>query len=334
MSRATPLWSPALRDGVAASRVAVAAGPWQVLGEFLQQRMPAVTDWPLRLAQGLVLNAQGQPLRFDSPCLPGEVVWYWRAPPPEPRVPFELTLLHQDEHLVVVDKPHFLSVAPTGRYLQETALVRLTRLLGITTLAPMHRLDRETAGVLVFTVQPATRAAYHALLRQRQVHKVYEAVAPWRADLALPCRYQSRLEQPSGRGFMQMQTVAGQPNAETQVELIRRLQPPSVLLSPWCHAEHPAEPGPTGSTGLLALYRLLPLTGRRHQLRAQMCALGLPILGDRIYPQLWPEPAPGAEPDYRAPLQLLARKMAFTDPMTGQLRLFTSVARLQLAGLG
>ncbi len=328
MGRATPLWTPALRDGVAASRVAVAAGPWRVLGDFLQQRMPAVTDWPARLAQGLVLSAQGQPLRFDSPCLPGEVVWYWRAPPPEHRVPFELTLLHQDAHLVVVDKPHFLPVAPAGRYLHETALVRLTRLLGITTLAPMHRLDRETAGVLVFTVEPATRAAYHALLRQRQVHKVYEAVAPWRADLALPCRYQSRLEEPGGRGFMQMQTVAGEPNAETQIELIRRLWPAPALLDSWGQGVDSTTPGLSTP---LALYRLRPLTGRRHQLRAQMCALGLPIVGDRIYPQLWPEAPPGAAPDYRAPLQLLAREMAFTDPVTHQPRVFTSAARLEWA---
>lgn len=313
MSRSTPGWWPAPRDGVNASRVAVAPGPWRVLGEFLNQRMPAVPDWPTRLAQGLVLNAQGQPLRWDSPCLPGEVVWYWRAPPPEPRVPFELTLLHQDEHLVVVDKPHFLPVAPAGRYLQETALVRLTRLLGIPTLAPMHRLDRETAGVLVFTVQPIERAAYHALLRERRVHKEYEAVAPWRRDLALPLLYSSRLEEPHGRAFMQMQTVAGEPNAHTRIELIRRLK------------ASPAE-----STEL-AHYRLLPQSGRRHQLRAQMCALGLPIVGDRIYPRLWPELAADATPDYSCPLQLLARTMAFTDPISGQPRLFKSGAHLQLA---
>ena len=325
MGRATPSWTPAPRDGVNASRVAVAPGPWRGLGEFLSQRMPAVRNWPERLAQGLVLNAQGQPLRFDSPCLPGEVVWYWRAPPPEPRVPFELVVLHQDEHLLVVDKPHFLPVAPSGRYLHETALVRLTRLSGIATLAPMHRLDRETAGVLVFTVQPDTRAAYHALLRERQVHKVYEAVAPWRPDFALPHRCLSRLEEPSGRGFMQMQCVDGEPNAETQIELIRRLPPAPKLLAQWNPRPDAADTRP------LAHYRLLPRTGRRHQLRAQMCALGLPILGDRIYPRLWPEPTVDEAPDYRAPLQLLARELAFTDPFTGGLRRFISGARLQLA---
>ena len=325
MARATPPWTPAPRDGVPASRVAVAAGPWRVLGEFLRHRMPAVADWPERLARGLVLDAQGQALHHESPCLPGEVVWYWRAPPPEPRLPFELTLLHQDEHLVVVDKPHFLPVAPVGRYLQETALVRLTRLLGIPTLTPMHRLDRETAGVLVFTVQPDERAAYHALLRERRVHKVYEAVAPWRPDLPLPYRCISRLVEPQGRQFMQMQTVDGEPNCETLIELIRHLRPAPALLQQWQASPDAANPGP------LAHYRLLPRTGRRHQLRAQLCALGLPILGDRIYPRLWPQPAEGEPPDYRAPLQLLAREMAFTDPVTGQPRVFVSTARLSLA---
>ena len=325
MSRSTPGWSPAPRDGVNASRVAVAPGPWRVLGEFLTQRMPAVPDWPNRLAQGLVLDSRGQPLHWDSPCLPGEVVWYWRAPPPEPRVPFELTLLHQDDHLVVVDKPHFLPVAPTGRYLQETALVRLTRLLGINTLTPMHRLDRETAGVLVFTVQPAERPAYHALLRDRQVHKVYEAVAPWRDGLALPLEASSCLQEPCGRGFMQMQTVAGEPNAHTRIELLDRLRPSPALWARWDPLFDPA------TSAELAHYRLLPHTGRRHQLRAQMSALGLPILGDRIYPRLWPEVAVGEEPDYSAPLQLLARQMAFTDPCTGQPRQFVSRAQLQLA---
>ncbi len=325
MGRSIPGWSPPPRDGVNASRVALAPGPWCVLGEFLTQRMPGVPDWPQRLAQGLVMDTRGQPLRWNSPCLPGEVVWYWRAPPPEPRVPFELTLLHQDEHLVVVDKPHFLPVAPAGRYLQETALVRLIRLLGIPTLTPMHRLDRETAGVLVFTVQPAERAGYHALLRDRQVYKVYEAVAPWRDDLAFPLQYSSRLQEPGGRGFMQMQTVPGEPNAHTRVELIGRTRTTPAEWARWDPTSQPS------TAADLAHYRLLPLTGRRHQLRAHMNALGLPILGDRIYPRLWPEMADGDEPDFSAPLQLLARAMAFTDPCTGQPRQFVSRAHLQLA---
>jgi tRNA pseudouridine32 synthase/23S rRNA pseudouridine746 synthase len=304
-----------MRDGVSASRVAVSAGPWRTLAEFLALRLPAATDWPERLARGEVLDASGRPLPADAPSVPGAVLWYWRSPPPEPRVPFELELLHHDEQLVVVDKPHFLPVTPGGRHLHETVLVRLKRLLGIATLAPMHRLDRETAGVLAFTVQPAARRAYQSLLRDRQVHKVYEAVAPWRAGLALPLTCRNRLEERPG-SFMQMAVVAGEPNAETRIELIGRLVQPRGALD--------------ADADGLAHYRLMPHTGRRHQLRVHLAALGLPIVGDRIYPRLLPDLAPGAAPDYSQPLQLLARELAFTDPLSGEPRRFVSRRRLAL----
>ena len=249
-----------MRDGVSACRVAVTAGPGTRVLDFLQARMPLVDDWPERLAQGEVLDAEGQPVSPDAACAHGRVLWYWRRPPPEPRVPFEIEVLHQDSHLVVVDKPHFLSVTPGGRHLHETVLVRLKRLLGIGTLVPVHRLDRETAGVLLFSVQPGERAAYHALLRERQVHKVYEAVAPWQPGLGLPMSCHHRLVDQPGERFMQVLVEAGMPNTETRLELIRRLGP------------HPA-------WGELAHYRLTPVTGRRHQLRVQLHALGLPIVG-------------------------------------------------------
>ena len=306
MARPTAAWTPPLREGVSASRVAVSAGPWTTLAEFLTQRLRGATDWPSRLARGEVLDASGRPVAADAACVPGALLWYWRNPAPEQRVPFEIQLLHQCAQLVVVDKPHFLAATPGGRHLQETVLVRLKRLLDIPTLAPMHRLDRETAGVLAFTVQPTQRHAYQALLRDHQAHKVYEAIAPWQAGLALPLVCHNRLDERPG-SFMQMQVVPGEPNAQTVVELVQCLSP-----------------------GKLALYRLTPRTGRRHQLRVQMCALGLPIVGDRIYPQLWPDPAPDAPPDYSQPLQLLARSLAFVDPLSGQKRCFTSQRRLQL----
>ena len=315
-ARVTPLpprptpFVPALRDGVAASRVGVGDGRFPSVLAFLVARFPAVADWPERLTRGDVLDARGHPLAAQARVATGDLLWYWRDPPPEPRVPFELALLHRDEHLVVVDKPHFLPAIPAGRHLRETALVRLRAELGIATLAPIHRLDRETAGVLVFSVRPGDRAAYHALLRDRAVHKVYEAIAPWRDDLAFPLVARHRLEQPERDGFMQVRVVAGEPNAEARVGLVERLG------------------------DRLARYRLEPLTGRTHQLRVQMNALGLPIVGDRIYPALWPEPAPGAAPDWSRPLQLLAREIAFTDPVTGEARRFTSRRALALtAGL-
>jgi len=304
-SRPEPVVPP-LRDGVAASRVGVGDGRLANVLAFLEARFPAVADWPARLARGDVLDAHGRPLAAGARVATGDLLWYWRDPPPEPRVPFELELLHRDEHLVVVDKPHFLPAIPAGRHLRETALVRLRAALGIATLAPIHRLDRETAGVLVFSVRPQDRGAYHALLRERAVHKVYEAIAPWRRDLALPLLARHRLEQPERDGFMQVRVVPGEPNAEARVALAERLGDGH------------------------ALYRLEPRTGRTHQLRVQMNALGLPIVGDRIYPVLRPEPAPDAAPDWSHPLQLLAREIAFADPVTGQARRFTSRRTLAL----
>jgi tRNA pseudouridine32 synthase/23S rRNA pseudouridine746 synthase len=317
VARPEPSWRAPPRDGVGASRVGIGPGVHATLLHFLVARFPAVSDWPARLARGDVLDATGGRLRADGPCTPGTLLWYWRDPPAEARVPFEIEILFRDEFLVIVDKPHFLAVTPGGRHLRETVLVRLKQQLAIDTLAPMHRLDRDTAGVLAFTVQPATRHAYHALLRDRQARKVYEAIAPWRADLAWPLVCRNRLESPSGAGFMQMQVTPGEPNAETRIELIERLD-----------AAHASSAEPRDG---FAHYRLIPLTGRRHQLRAQMNALGLPIAGDRIYPHLLPEPAADAVPDYSQPLQLLARELSFTDPFSGQLRCFTSRRKLQHA---
>jgi tRNA pseudouridine32 synthase/23S rRNA pseudouridine746 synthase len=218
-------------------------------------------------------------------------------------VPGEIAVLYQDAHLVVVDKPHFLAVLPRGRHLHETVLVRAKKQLGLSTLVPMHRLDRETAGVLVLLIQPETRNAYQSLLRTGQVRKIYEAVAPWQPSFERPQHYGSRIEPQAGARFMQMQTVPGPPNAHTQIELLQRL---------------------TGAASGLAHYRLQPFTGRKHQLRAQLCALGMPIVGDRIYPVLWPETAPGVPEDFSQPLQLLARAVSFTDPVTGAARCFKS----------
>ena len=303
MSRPRPLWRPPTRDGVGPSCVATLPGAWPTAADFLAERLPVLdaAQWRERMAAGDVLSVDGRPLPPDAPHVAHTKLWYWRALPAEPHIPFEAEVLFQDELLVAVDKPHFLPMTPKGRYVQETLLVRLKRRLGIDTLVPMHRLDRETAGVVLFTVQPATRHAYQSLLRDRSVEKVYEAVAPWRGDLALPHTRSSRLQE-RAEAFMQMAEVAGEPNAQTRIELIRRVA---------------CEPA-------LAHYRLSPLTGQKHQLRTHMAALGVPICGDRIYPVLQPDTAPGAEPDYSQPLQLLARSIGFVDPVSGAARRFES----------
>lgn len=300
------------RDGVSASTVATPSGPWPTVLDFLAERIPAVTrdDWAQRMARGEVLDAQGQPVPPDAPFRPQTRLHYWRSLPFEHPVPFEEHIVFQDEWLLVADKPHFLPVTPKGRYLQETLLVRLKRRTGIDTLVPMHRIDRETAGLVVFTIQPATRHAYQSLLRDHQIEKVYEAIAPWRADLSWPLRRMSRLQE-SAAHFMAMEEVAGPPNADTLIE-------PIELLG--------HEPGGPR----WARYRLTPRTGQKHQLRAHLCALGMPIVNDQIYPTLQPAPAADQAPDFSQPLQLLARSLRFTDPITGQARVFESQRRLAL----
>ena len=305
MARPPKLELP-LRDGVAASALACPPGSWPLVLDFLAERLPLVArdDWAMRMERGDVLDDAGASLAPDAPYRAQRRLYYWRWLAAEPEVPGQARVLHLDEHLLVADKPHFLPVTPKGRYVQQTLLTRLRRETGLADLSPVHRLDRETAGLTLFSVQPATRDAYQRLFRDRDVEKVYEAIAPWRDEVAarLPFDYESRLEE-HPVDFMQMRTVAGEPNARTRIALIERLA-----------ADR-------------ARYELRPHSGVKHQLRAQLCALGLPIEGDRIYPVLRPVED---EVDFSRPLQLLAREIAFTDPISGQPRKF--VTSLKLAG--
>lgn len=287
------------KDGVGPSCVALPPGPWSTISDFLLDRFPAVsaTTWQARMRQGELVDEHGVAVTPDRPYRPGLRLYYYRSIADEPRVPFDEAVLFQDEWLVVADKPHFLPVTPGGKHLQETLLVRLKRRLGIDTLAPLHRLDRETAGVVVFAVQPDTRGAYQALFAQRQVMKHYEAIAPWRPELTFPLTHRSRLVQ--DEHFLRMREESGEPNAETLFEVL-------------------------GVQGEFARYRLTPLTGRTHQLRVHCAALGLPIAGDRMYPTL----LAADTDDHGQPLQLLARSIAFVDPLSGEPRCFDSARQL------
>lgn len=293
---------PASRNGVGPSSVALPPGPWTSVMDFLVEQFPAIphSEWMARMQRGEVLDAQGQALTETSAYLPNSKIFYYRSLPLEPRIPFDEVVLYQDDYLVAVDKPHFLPVTPAGRYLQETLLVRLKNSLGIDTLAPMHRIDRETAGLVLFTIQPHTRNLYQTLFRERSVSKSYEAIAPYRADLVLPTTYRSRLLESAA--FMKMEEVAGAANAETTIDLIE-------------------------VKAALARYRLEPVSGQKHQLRAHMAALGIPIVNDRIYPELYPDQ--GAAQDYSQPLKLLAKAISFTDPVSQQLHQFKSRQKLE-----
>ncbi|NGO49510.1 pseudouridine synthase [Streptomyces ureilyticus] len=246
------------------------------------------------LDEGLIVGADGRPVAADAAYVPGMFVWFHRELPDEVPVPFDVDVVYRDEHIVVADKPHFLATTPRGSHVAETALARLRRELGIESLTAAHRLDRLTAGLVLFTVRAEERGAYQSLFRDRLVRKEYEAVAPYRGSLALPRTVRSRIEKE--RGVPAAREVPGEPNAVTLVE---RLE----------HRDGRAR------------YRLLPRTGQTHQLRVHMNALGVPILGDPLYPVVT-GPVPAG--DFRRPLQLLARVLEFTDPVTGHSHSFVS----------
>ena len=269
------------KNGVGPSCIALPPGPWPTIIDFLVERFDTIPrdEIEARMLRGDVLDATGGFVPPDRPFQPHQKLYYYRDIVAEKRIPFDEIVLFEDEHIVVADKPHFLPVTPGGRYLQETLLVRLKRRLGVETLAPMHRIDRETAGVVLFTKQPHTRGIYQSLFSQREVVKCYQAVAPFRADLALPLRYSSRIVRTEH--FMRMCESGGVANAETAIELIE-------------------------SNGQIARYGLQPASGKRHQLRVQMAALGLPILNDQIYPVHFSKDRI-EEDDFSQPLQLLAK---------------------------
>lgn len=289
------------RDGVGASCVSLPAGPWPRMLDFLVERLQAVTseEWAARMARGDVFDALGQPVPPDQAYQPYGKLYYYRSLPAEAPNPAQAQVLYEDELLLVADKPHFLPVTPTGKYLQETLLIRLRRQTGVDTLTAVHRLDRETAGVVLLVKQPQFRGHYTQLFAERAVHKTYQAIAPWRPDLPLPATRESTLV--DAGHFMQMQELppdhpqSARPNAVTAIDLLETQAP-------------------------YARYRLQPLTGKRHQLRVHMAALGRPICGDRIYPELLPENTD----DRGNPLRLLAESIAFDDPVTGEARRFES----------
>ncbi|WP_318204445.1 RluA family pseudouridine synthase [Streptomyces sp. SCL15-4] len=290
------------RDGVDPVRVRLpVGGAWATVREHLVERLtgagPAMVE--AMFAAGQVVGADGRPVTPDAPYRPGMFVWFHRELPAEVPVPFPVEVLYRDEHIVVADKPHFLATTPRGSHVAQTALARLRHELDLPALTAAHRLDRLTAGLVLFTVRPGERGAYQNLFRDRRVHKEYEAVAPYDPALALPRTVRSRILKE--RGVPAAREVAGEPNAETRVELV----------------EHRSG---------LGRYRLVPATGQTHQLRVHLAALGVPILGDPLYPEVT-DPVPAG--DFRRPLQLLARRLEFTDPVTGAHHAFTSGRHLR-----
>ncbi|RZA12499.1 MAG: pseudouridine synthase [Lysobacteraceae bacterium] len=286
--------------GLAPGTLQLPPGNWSTVLDGLCARFPNVprATWLERMARGRVLDGDGQGLAPDTPYRAGLSVHYYREVPDEPPIPFDEVVLHADADLLVVDKPHFLPVTPAGAHVHETLLARLVRATGNEALAPLHRIDRETAGLVMFSANPRTRAAYQALFRERRIEKHYQAIAPALPRITFPCLRASRIV--AGEPFFRMQEVQGPTNSETCIEVLERGE------GHW-------------------RYRLAPRTGRKHQLRVHMAALGAPIAHDRLYPALRHR-APG---DYSAPLQLLAAGLAFLDPLSGSVRTFHTGLRLR-----
>ena len=282
-------------DGIAASRLQLPPGPWETLLDGLCARFPAIDRerWRERFARGRVLDAQGRALAADTPYRIGMEIRYFREVAAEAEIPFQERVLHADAHLIVVDKPHFLPVTPSGGYVEQTLLARLVRRYRNPDLVPLHRLDRATAGLVLFSADPNTRADYQALFRERRIDKRYEALAAPLPHCAFPLQRATRLE--PGEPFFLMREGEGAPNSLTRIEVLER-----------------------GDTHWR--YGLEPVSGRKHQLRVHMAALGAPILNDPFYPL----PERRAADDYARPLKLLARSLAFVDPLDGAKRRFES----------
>ncbi|MDR6990999.1 pseudouridine synthase [Luteimonas sp. 3794] len=282
------------QGGVPASRLQLPPGPWRTVFDALVARFPQVdaSTWRNRIARGKVLDAHGEPITLETPHRVGAEIGYYREVVDEPVIDAVERLLHVDDHLVVADKPHGLPVAPTGAFVTQTLLTRLVATLGNPDLVPLHRIDRGTAGLVLFSASPSSRARYQALFRESRIRKTYEALAPPLPDLVFPLTRRSRIER--GDPFFRMCETDGTPNSETHIDV----------------RQHGAK---------LWRYALSPVSGRKHQLRVHMAALGAPILHDPWYPTLQDE-----ADETRPPLQLLARALAFEDPLDGRLRRFES----------
>jgi tRNA pseudouridine32 synthase/23S rRNA pseudouridine746 synthase len=289
-----------VRDGVGPSLLWLPEGAWKDMQTFLADWFAdvAAATWQARMDKGEVVDQHGRCLQPDSPFKRGICMFYYREIEAETPIPFAEQILFRDEHILVADKPHFLPVIPGGRFLHETLLVRLKKKFSLEHLVPLHRLDRETAGVVLFSHNPASRGAYNALFREHAMEKVYEALAPVNAQLQFPMTYRSCIVK--GTPFFRMQEVAGEPNAETWIDLLEQRNG-------------------------IGRYQLRPVSGKQHQLRVHMAALGVPIQNDGVYPDVLPSKGD----DVSQPLKLLAKTIAFDDPISGQARSFTSAQTLK-----
>ena len=277
-----------VRDGLGPARLRLRGG--NVADEFGRRFGPDGRD---KVLAGEVVDADGVVIDATTTKPGGAVVFLYRELPDEVVVPFDIPVLYRDDDIVVVDKPHFLATMPRGGHVAQTALVRLRRELELPELSPAHRLDRLTAGVLLLTARREVRGAYQTLFARGLVGKTYLARSSAQTELGFPIVVRSRIIK--RRGHFQAVEEPGEPNAETLVEALGD-----------------------------GYYRLTPRTGRTHQLRVHMSSLGIPIDNDPLYPDV----VDVAADDFSSPLQLVAHRLAFDDPLTDTHRAFASSVEL------
>ena len=320
--------SELLRHGVSPSKVGVPANTQLSAIDFLCTRFPAIHRevWQQRFDAGDVLNAKGEHMAPSDSLLRESHLLYFRHVMDEPTLPFKAQIIFQDDHLVVADKPHFMPVTPGGQYVQQSLLVQLKQQLNLPELSPVHRIDRETAGLVVLSVRAQDRDAYQSLFRLRQVEKTYEAIAgspetsPFNPQF--PLIHRSWMVEDDK--FFKMRELAADEieksepfNSETWIDCVERMASSNSNIQ--THTAHPSA---------LAKYVLKPLTGQRHQLRVHMNSLGLPLVGDQFYPIV--KRVESESEDFKQPLQLLAKEVAFVDPITKEMRKFRSEQELRL----
>ena len=262
--------------------------------EYLFARFPRIDPsiWRERVSRGVVTLSDGTTVSEDSPYRHGIFVFYRKEVPSEPAPAEEPLIIHRDEDILIVDKPHGMPVTPVGQYVERSLLACLQRTTGLDTLAPMHRLDSETAGLLLLTTNVDVRGQYHRLFAEGLIEKEYRAIA-YIKDAAnrMHWRIENRIER--GEPWFRQKIVEGPANAITEIELLEQHE----------------------GTGL---FRLVPRTGKKHQLRVHMASIGFPIIGDPFYPEI------SKKREGDPPLQLLANRLAFIDPRSGEPRSFTS----------
>ncbi|HIO93363.1 MAG TPA: pseudouridine synthase [Leucothrix mucor] len=286
-----------VRDGVSASRVWLPEGNWLLMIDFLVEKFPNISknDMIGRMERGELVDSKGERYYPDSPYRSNLHIFYYRELIQETEIPFTASVLYRDDHILVADKPHFLPVVPAGRFLHQTLLVRLKNEFQLDELTPIHRIDRETAGVVMFCINPNSRGKYQSLFQQRKIEKSYQAVVrmqPSQRQL-FPLVHRSKMIK--GTPFFRMQEVAGEPNSETAIDII-------------------------DNNENQALCDLKPVSGKQHQLRVHLASLSCPILNDPFYPEL----LPCKGDDFSQPLQLLAKSISFDDPITGNRHFFES----------